>query len=159
MTVCSSRRQPQTHKTLLLYWARALTTTSINSTSERSGRVVRDNVGGFNAVVAQNWVPQADVAAFKPSSNDPALSDDDARHARHTGPPPAKVLSVAQGRELLRQLCRGVAQDRLGALKSDGVISVLADEPRGGRQIRTQCLTSGLTSALQLFARVGAAVR
>lgn len=66
--------------------------------------IVRDNVGGFNAVVAQNWVLQADLAAFKPSSNDPALSGDAARHARHTGPPPAKVLSVEQGRELIRQL-------------------------------------------------------
>lgn len=66
--------------------------------------VVRDNVGGFKAVIAKNWVPAADLAAFIPSSNHQAASGEAARHARDNRPIPTKVLSIDQGRELIRQL-------------------------------------------------------
>jgi hypothetical protein len=66
--------------------------------------VIRDNVGGFKAVVAKNWVPADDLAAFIPSSNHQDASGEAARHARDNRPAPTKVLSIHQGRELMRQL-------------------------------------------------------
>jgi hypothetical protein len=66
--------------------------------------VVREDVGGLGAVAAKGWASEDDLQAFRVSANDPTISGDAARHARQHQHVAVKVLSLHEGRALVRQV-------------------------------------------------------
>ncbi len=67
--------------------------------------VIRQDAGG--AMVKSGWATQAEVNRFRASANRPELSGDDARHARHSGPPPTlKPMTQDEAAELIARVLR-----------------------------------------------------
>jgi hypothetical protein len=66
--------------------------------------IVSKNVGGWRTVVANGWISEDDFKAFQSSAHHQDASGDAARHARHTGPVHTRVLTIYEGRALIREL-------------------------------------------------------
>ncbi|MEU0095114.1 hypothetical protein [Kribbella sp. NPDC006257] len=64
--------------------------------------------GGSNpALVATGWVTADDLDAFFASANDPAVSGEGARHARHRPRgKPSRAMPIHEGREFARKLAK-----------------------------------------------------
>jgi hypothetical protein len=50
------------------------------------------------------WAAKADDSAFTGSANRADVSGNDARHARNSGPPPTRTMSLAEGRSYVSDL-------------------------------------------------------
>jgi hypothetical protein len=50
------------------------------------------------------WATKADDSAFTGSANRADVSGDEARHARNSGPPPTRTMSLAEGRSYISDL-------------------------------------------------------
>jgi hypothetical protein len=57
-----------------------------------------------NALTATGWVKRGDLDAFKASANHQGASGDAARHARQSGPPPTRTMTIEDARRLIRVL-------------------------------------------------------
>jgi len=66
--------------------------------------IVRENVGGEKALLAQNWVPLSDLKAFTGSANLPAVSGTEARHARAPSGMPKRTMTLHQARSVISGL-------------------------------------------------------
>ena len=66
--------------------------------------IVRDNVGGEQGLIAKNWVPEAEIKAFRASANLPALSGVEARHARRPPGTPKHTMTLHQARNMISGL-------------------------------------------------------
>jgi len=74
--------------------------------------IVRDNVSSNEPskkaraamLMEKGFVDAADLQAMHDNSCHPDAPGDEARHARWGGPPPDRILSLAEGRDIARQL-------------------------------------------------------
>jgi hypothetical protein len=67
--------------------------------------IVRDSAGRLTRLKTMGWIPSAKLEAFSASANHPAISGDQARHARMPGTPPiTRVMTLAQARETIGNL-------------------------------------------------------
>jgi hypothetical protein len=69
--------------------------------------IVRTAVGGKAALIATGWVTTAAFDEFGYAANEPQASGDDARHARRPPKtPPARIMTIEEGRQFIRDLAR-----------------------------------------------------
>jgi hypothetical protein len=71
--------------------------------------IVGDQVAGGpkgreQALTATAWVTPNDLDAFKASANHPAASGTGARHARQSGSPPKRMMTIGDARHVIRTL-------------------------------------------------------
>lgn len=66
--------------------------------------IVRHDVGNDKALKTKAWVPDGDASAFTASANRPDVSQSEARHARVSGKPPKRTMTLAQGEDFTRRL-------------------------------------------------------
>lgn len=66
--------------------------------------IVRDDVGGESDLKAKGWAPWSEIKTFTESANRREISGDDARHARLSGAPSGRSMTIGDGRELVRRL-------------------------------------------------------
>jgi hypothetical protein len=69
--------------------------------------IVRTAVGGTAALIATGWVTTTEFDEFGYAANEPQASGDDARHARRPPKtPPARIMTIEEGRQFIRDLAR-----------------------------------------------------
>ena len=68
--------------------------------------IIREDMGGRNAIVRHGWVTDDDIDAFRASVNDPAISGDGARHARHQRSNPPRSMTKKEAQQWLAGLLR-----------------------------------------------------
>jgi hypothetical protein len=68
--------------------------------------IITGETGGADAVTSAGWATGPELSTFRASANRRDISGPEARHARNKGPAPAKVMTLEQGRELMRRLSR-----------------------------------------------------
>jgi hypothetical protein len=69
--------------------------------------IVRAAVGGKQGLFANGWISSNEFDDFGYAANEPLASGDDARHARRPPRnPPANIMTLEQGQELIRRLAR-----------------------------------------------------
>jgi hypothetical protein len=69
--------------------------------------IVRTNVGGKAALIATGWVTTTEFDEFGYAANEPQASGDDARHARRPPKtPPARIMTIEEGRQFIRDLAQ-----------------------------------------------------
>ena len=71
--------------------------------------IVGDQVAGGpkgreKALAATGWVTPGDLDAFKASANHQGASGDAARHARQSGPPPKRTMTIEDAQQMIRVL-------------------------------------------------------
>ncbi len=65
--------------------------------------VIRDAIQP-KKIYELGWATKADDSAFTGSANRADVSGDEARHARNSGPPPTRTMSLAEGRSYISDL-------------------------------------------------------
>ena len=69
--------------------------------------IVKTDVGGKAALIATGWVTTTEFDEFGYAANEPQASGDDARHARRPPKtPPARIVTIEEGRQFIRDLAR-----------------------------------------------------
>ena len=69
--------------------------------------IMRTAVGGTKALLATGWVTDTEFDEFGYAANEPQASGDDARHARRPPKtPPARIMTIEEGRQFIRDLAR-----------------------------------------------------
>jgi hypothetical protein len=73
--------------------------------------VIKSAVGGEDGIVQRGWTSRNRIRTFKATANHPALSGDDARHARQPGSGGKRSMSLQQAQALVRELIQRWLQE------------------------------------------------
>jgi hypothetical protein len=66
--------------------------------------IIRESIGGHQALVNLGWKSKKDISAFTVSANSPTVSGEAARHARLNSGTPQHTMTISAGRAMVRDL-------------------------------------------------------
>ena len=66
--------------------------------------VIENDVGKIDNIVDNGWATKASIKRFKHTANSPAAIGDDARHGKEFTSPPAKPMSLSEGKSLVENI-------------------------------------------------------
>ena len=80
--------------------------------------VVRDDIGGDEALKNKGWAAKSQISAFHRTANSRQALGDEARHATAKNPPPAKPMRLRDARELWDRILRKWIEEKRAKLQT-----------------------------------------